>query len=37
VRRRDSTRAAALDAEIVRRRAEIDRILGDYGVPLVAR
>lgn len=33
VRRRDSTRLAALDAELTRRRAEIDRILADYGVP----
>jgi quinoprotein dehydrogenase-associated probable ABC transporter substrate-binding protein len=35
VRRRDSTRSAALNAEIARRRQDIDRILGDYGVPLV--
>jgi mxaJ protein len=37
VRRRDSTRSAALDAELARRRPEIDRILSDYGVPLVSR
>jgi mxaJ protein len=37
VRRRDSTRSAALDAELARRRADIDRILGEYGVPLVSR
>jgi mxaJ protein len=35
VRRRDSTRAAALDQEIARRRADIDRILVAYGVPLL--
>jgi len=37
VRRRDSTRTAALNAEIARRQREIDRILDDYGVPLVSR
>jgi mxaJ protein len=37
VRRGDSARAAALDAELVRRRPEIERILGEYGVPLLAR
>ena len=37
VRRRDSTRSAALDNEIARRRPEIERILSDYGVPLVTR
>jgi len=35
VRRRDSTRVAALDQEITRRHADIDRILADYGVPLL--
>jgi mxaJ protein len=35
VRRRDSTRAMALDAELARRRPEIERILAEYGVPLV--
>jgi hypothetical protein len=35
VRRRDSTRASALDREISRRRADIERILTDFGVPLV--
>jgi mxaJ protein len=34
VRRRDTTRAQALDREIARRRADIERILTDYGVPL---
>ena len=37
VRRRDSARSAALDAEIARRRSDIERILSDYGVPLVTR
>jgi quinoprotein dehydrogenase-associated probable ABC transporter substrate-binding protein len=35
VRRRDSTRSAALDAELAHRHADIDRILTDYGVPLL--
>ena len=35
VRRRDSTRAAILDRELTRRHAEIERILNEYGVPLV--
>jgi mxaJ protein len=35
VRRRDTTRFARLDQEIARRRPEIDRILADYGVPLL--
>ena len=37
VRRADSARAAALDAELARRRPEIERILGEYGVPLLSR
>ena len=37
VRRRDSIRSAALDAEIARRYPEIERILNEYGVPLVTR
>jgi quinoprotein dehydrogenase-associated probable ABC transporter substrate-binding protein len=37
VRRRDSARVALLDSEIQRRQPEIDRILRDYGVPLVPR
>ena len=37
VRRGDSARAAALDAELARRRPEIERILGEYGVPLLSR
>ena len=37
VRRRDSTRSAALNAEIARRKPEIERILSSYGVPLVRR
>jgi mxaJ protein len=37
VRRGDSARAAALDAELTRRRPEIVRILGEYGVPLLSR
>ena len=37
VRRRDSTRSAALDAEITRRRPEIEQILSSYGVPLLTR
>ena len=37
VRRRDSARVAVLDSEIQRRRPEIERILHDYGVPLVPR
>ena len=36
VRRGDSARAAALDAELARRRPEIERILAEYGVPLVS-
>jgi len=35
VRRRDSTRSALLDRELVRRHSEIERILNEYGVPLV--
>lgn len=35
VRRGDSTRSALLDGELVRLRADIERILNDYGVPLV--
>jgi quinoprotein dehydrogenase-associated probable ABC transporter substrate-binding protein len=35
VRRGDSTRKAFLDSEIVRRGADIHRVLTDYGVPLV--
>jgi mxaJ protein len=35
VRRRDSTRFATLEQEIARRRPEIERILTQYGVPLV--
>jgi len=35
VRRRDSTRAALLNAELSRRQAAIDRILADFGVPLL--
>jgi ABC-type amino acid transport substrate-binding protein len=35
VRRRDSTRFNALEQEIARRRPEIERILTEYGVPLV--
>lgn len=34
VRRRDTTRAQALDRELARRRDDIDRILAEYGVPL---
>jgi len=37
VRRGDSARAAALDAELVRRQPEIERILAAYGVPLLSR
>jgi len=37
VRKADSARAAALDAELARRRPEIERILAAYGVPLLAR
>lgn len=37
VRRGDTTRKLMLDSEIVRRGADIDRILADYGVPLVGR
>ena len=37
VRRRDSTRSATLDAEIARRQPDIERILRDYGVPLLTR
>lgn len=37
VRRRDSARAAALDAELARRQREIDAILAEYGVPLLSR
>jgi mxaJ protein len=37
VRRRDSTRYALLNSEIQRRQPEIDRILRNYGVPLVPR
>ena len=37
VRRRDSTRAAMLNAELTRRRTDIDRILADFGVPLLTR
>jgi mxaJ protein len=37
VRRRDSTLSAALDAAMARRQPDIARILGEYGVPLVAR
>jgi mxaJ protein len=37
VRRGDSTRAAALDAELAKRRPEIERILAEYGVPLLSR
>jgi mxaJ protein len=36
VRQGDSTRRARLDSELVRRRADIQRILMDYGVPLLA-
>jgi mxaJ protein len=35
VRRGDSTWRARLDTELVRRRADIQRILNDYGVPLL--
>jgi ABC-type amino acid transport substrate-binding protein len=35
VRRGDSTRRAALDAELARRRADIRKVLEAYGVPLV--
>ena len=37
VRRRDSTRSSVLNAELTRRQADIDRILGDFGVPLLTR
>ena len=37
VRKADSARAATLDAELARRRPEIERILAGYGVPLVSR
>jgi len=37
VRRRDSTRSRLLNAELTRRQADIDRILGDFGVPLLTR
>jgi hypothetical protein len=37
VRRDDVRLAAALDALIARRRAEIRRLLASYGVPLVPR
>jgi mxaJ protein len=37
VRRRDSTRSAALNIEITRRQQDIERILSQYGVPLVTR
>jgi quinoprotein dehydrogenase-associated probable ABC transporter substrate-binding protein len=36
VRRGDSTRRAWLDSELVRHRTEIDRILKDFGVPVLA-
>jgi len=37
VRRGDSARAATLDAELAKRRPEIERILAEYGVPLLSR
>jgi quinoprotein dehydrogenase-associated probable ABC transporter substrate-binding protein len=37
VRRRDTTRAAVLNAELTRLQPDIDRILADYGVPLLTR
>ena len=37
VRHRDSSRAALLNAELTRRQADIDRILADFGVPLLTR